>query len=99
MTTRPRSPRRGPAGRYTLPSEKASEPHRSPISSEPKLYCDACERARPAQGFVQERRYLLCADCALEYAAGIASKRIASAGQYVRDKHFGEGESYALLQF
>src|SRR5690348_4760266 len=99
MTTRPRSSRRHPAGESSLPSDKSSEPHRTTPASQPRLYCDACERARPAQGFVQERRYLLCEDCCREYEAGVASKRVSSAGQFVRDKHFGEAESYALSQF
>jgi hypothetical protein len=68
------------------------------IDAERKLYCDACERARPAPGFVQYRRYLLCNGCALEYELGLAVGKILSAGQYVRDKHFGEAEAYLVSE-
>jgi formate dehydrogenase maturation protein FdhE len=59
-------------------------------------YCDACQRARPAAGFIQYDRYAICNCCATEYEVARARGTIASPGQFVRDKHFGEGEAYAL---
>ena len=61
-----------------------------------KLYCDACERARPAPGFIQYDRYGLCNLCATEYEVARARGQVSTAGQYVRDKHFGDGALYEL---
>lgn len=61
-----------------------------------RLYCDACECARPAAGFIQYDRYAMCNRCATEYEVGRARGQVGSAGQYVRDKHFGDGALYEL---
>ncbi len=68
---------------------------RSPLRPS-KLYCDACERVRPAAGFIQYDRYGLCNLCATEYEVARARGQVATAGQYVRDKHFGDGALYEL---
>jgi hypothetical protein len=64
----------------------------------PRLWCDACERVVPAAGCSTYRRYTLCAACTREYERAWALSRCVSAGQYVRDKRFGEGERYALAE-
>jgi hypothetical protein len=61
-----------------------------------RRYCDACERARPAPGFIHYDRYELCNACAIEYEVARASGLITTTGQYVRDKRFGDGDLYAL---
>ena len=65
-----------------------------------RRYCDACERLRSAAGFVQYERYCVCNPCATEYEVANARGIALSAGQYVRDKNFGEAGFYALdLEF
>jgi len=59
-----------------------------------RLYCEACERKRPAAGFIQYGRYMLCNACATEYEIVRAGGLAMNIGHFVRDKHFGE--SYAL---
>ena len=66
------------------------------LSVDKRLYCDACERVRPAAGFIQYDRYSVCNACAIEYEVARARGLTATAGQYVRDKHFGEAEHYAV---
>jgi hypothetical protein len=61
-----------------------------------RRYCDACERLRSAAGFVQYARYSLCNLCAIEYEVANARGFALTAGQYVRDKNFGEAGFYAL---
>jgi hypothetical protein len=61
-----------------------------------RRYCDACERLRSAAGFVQYERYVICNLCATEYEVANARGIALSAGQYVRDKNFGEAGFYAL---
>jgi hypothetical protein len=61
-----------------------------------RIYCDACQRARPAAGFIQYGRYAVCNSCAIEYEVAHARGVISSPGQYVRDKNFGEADFYAL---
>ena len=61
-----------------------------------RAYCDGCERPRPAAGAIRYERYALCNSCAIEYEVGRARGLVANAGQYVRDKHFGEGDRYTL---
>jgi len=61
-----------------------------------RMYCDACQRARPAAGVIRYGRYAVCNGCAMEYEVARAQGQIASPGQYVRDKRFGEGDSYLL---
>ena len=69
------------------------------LSLDKRLYCDACERVRPAAGFIQYDRYSVCNACAIEYEVARARGLTATAGQYVRDKHFGEAEHYAVEAF
>jgi hypothetical protein len=61
-----------------------------------KMYCDGCERPQAAAGFISYERYALCNNCATEYEVARARGAVASAGQYVRDKHFGDGDLYDL---
>ena len=61
-----------------------------------RAYCDGCERARPAAGFIQYDRYCLCNGCATEYEVARARALVATPGQYIRDKRFGDGDYYAL---
>ena len=61
-----------------------------------RAYCDGCERARPAAGFIQYERYCLCNGCATEYAVARARALVTTPGQYIRDKRFGDGDYYAL---
>ena len=66
------------------------------ISLDQRLYCAACERPRPAAGFIQYSRYHVCNSCAIEYEIAHARGLTASPGQYVRDKNFGETGRYGL---
>ncbi|HLZ72767.1 MAG TPA: hypothetical protein VKV26_22920 [Dehalococcoidia bacterium] len=59
-------------------------------------YCDGCERAVAATGCRRWERYTLCARCQQEYLAAWAAGRRMSPGQYIRDKRFGESETYRL---
>ena len=59
-----------------------------------RRYCDACERVRPAAGFIQYGRYALCNPCATTYEIARARGMAVSAGQYVRDRRFGETLAY-----
>jgi hypothetical protein len=61
-----------------------------------RLYCDACERVRPAAGFVRYQRYNFCNICATEYEVARARGVLSTAGQYLRDKRFGDGDLHAL---
>lgn len=66
------------------------------VPPERRLYCDACERLRPAAGSIQYDRYLVCNTCGIEYEVARARGLTMSPGQYVRDKRFGETRVYAL---
>ncbi len=66
------------------------------VTSFSRVFCDACEQARPAAGVIQYDRYCLCNRCAIEYEAGRARGIVSLPGQYVRDKHFGDGDFYLL---
>jgi hypothetical protein len=66
------------------------------ISANARMYCDACERPRPAAGSIHYERYVLCNGCAVEYEVAQARGTLASVGQYVRDKRFGDGERHAV---
>jgi hypothetical protein len=66
------------------------------VSAEDRTYCDACQQARPACGSRQDGRYLLCNTCGLEYAVAGVRGLALSAGQFVREKVFGEAAAYAL---
>ncbi|HZQ36562.1 MAG TPA: hypothetical protein VFD32_11555 [Dehalococcoidia bacterium] len=61
-----------------------------------RMYCDACQRPRPAAGVIRYGRYALCNCCATEYEVARAKGALASPGQFVRDKHFGEDERYVI---
>jgi hypothetical protein len=61
-----------------------------------RRYCDACQRAVCAAGFVQYDRYALCNHCATEYEVAAARQLASSIGRFVRDKNFGETGVYAL---
>jgi len=61
-----------------------------------RRFCDACEKARPAAGFIQYGRYSLCNPCATAYEIAQARGMTLSAGQYVRDNRFGETMAYAM---
>jgi hypothetical protein len=64
------------------------------VSDLERAYCDACQQARPGAGSVQDGRYALCNACALEYALASAQGHAVTAGQFVRDKVFGETAAY-----
>jgi hypothetical protein len=55
-----------------------------------RLYCDACQRSQPAAGFIRYCRYQICNACATEYEIAQARGLVGSAGQFVRDRQFGE---------
>lgn len=61
-----------------------------------RIFCDACQLARPAAGFIQYGRYAVCNACAIEYEVAHARGLLSTPGQYVRDKAFGEAEVYRL---
>lgn len=61
-----------------------------------RMYCDACQRPRPAAGVIRYGRYALCNCCATEYEVARAKGALSSPGQFVRDKHFGEDERYVI---
>ncbi len=65
------------------------------VSTSRRVWCDACEQARPAAGAIQYGQYTLCNRCAIECEVGRGRGMISTLGQYVRDKHFGDGERYA----
>ena len=69
------------------------------LSLDKRLYCVACERVRPAAGFIRYDRYSVCNTCAIEYEVARARGLTTTAGQYVRDKHFGEGDHYSVEAF
>ena len=73
-------------------SNPPSVPTRAPL----RRFCDACQRPRPAAGFVQTGRYDLCTACVTAYAAARDAGLQISVGQYVRDARFGEAERYRL---
>ncbi len=62
-----------------------------------RVYCDGCEQPRPAAGGIHYDRYLLCNGCAIEYEVARARGLITTPGKYVRDKHFGDGDLYLLV--
>jgi len=66
------------------------------VTPDQRLFCDACERVRPAAGCIQYDRYLLCNSCGIEYEVAHARGLSVSPGQYVRDKRFGETREYTL---
>ncbi len=66
------------------------------ISPTARGYCSACLRPRPLRGFVQQGRYQLCNACAIEYEVARSWGEEPSAGQFVRDKRFGEADRYLL---
>jgi hypothetical protein len=66
------------------------------VSSWQRAYCDSCQRPRPAAGSIKYDRYALCNACATEYEVARARGLPLSPGQFVRDKHFGDGDAYTL---
>jgi hypothetical protein len=66
------------------------------VPASARAYCDACQQPRPASGSAQHGRYALCNACVLEYAIAGASGATVTAGQFVRDKVFGETMAYGL---
>jgi len=73
-------------------SNPPAVPTRAPL----RRFCDACQRPRPAVGFVQTRRYDLCTACASAYTAARDAGLQVTVGQFVRDARFGEAERYRL---
>ena len=68
------------------------------IGAQLRIYCDACERARPKPGAIPYDRYLLCNACAVEYEIAHARGTVTTPGQYVRDVRFGDGGLHALAE-
>ncbi|MFN0143832.1 MAG: hypothetical protein ACKVP6_10370 [Mycobacterium sp.] len=66
------------------------------VLSRKRMFCDACQQPRPALGFIQYDRHLVCNECAVEYEVARARGLALSAGQFVRDKAFGEAEAYRI---
>ena len=66
------------------------------VAPHARMYCDACQSARPAAGFIRYDRHELCNGCATEYEVARVAGSVLTAGQYVRDKRFGEADSYSL---
>lgn len=60
------------------------------VSPAARQYCDACERHRPAAGFLGYGRHQLCNPCASEYELAHAAGLVATVGSYLRDRRFGE---------
>lgn len=61
------------------------------------LYCQACQQGRPMPGFIlYGERFQFCNRCATEYEVARLRSIVASPGQFVRDKAFGEADRYAL---
>jgi hypothetical protein len=61
-----------------------------------RIYCDGCWHGRPMAGFLQYAWYQLCNACATEYEVARMRGAVETAGQYVRDKQFGEPAVYVL---
>jgi hypothetical protein len=78
------------------PSQILPVPDAQPRQSVDRLFCDACERAVVAVGCSRYARYTFCPACTREYAVARSGGRQVSPGQYVRDKRFGEAETYAI---
>jgi hypothetical protein len=95
-----------PAGRVLTPEQVAAirsvmrlfveDDLANGVSASKRMYCDACQQPQQALGFIQYDRHLLCNACAVEYEVARARGLALSAGQFVRDKAFGEAEAYAL---
>lgn len=66
------------------------------VSPQRQLYCAACQTGRPMPGFIQYGDYQLCNGCATEYEVARMRGVTESAGQYVWDKRFGDGDQHAL---
>ena len=66
------------------------------ISPRAELYCRACQQGRPMPGFILYERYQFCNRCATEYEVARLCSMVASPGQFVREKTFGEADRYAL---
>jgi hypothetical protein len=60
------------------------------MQSNKRVYCDACQRTQPAPGSIRYGRYQLCNSCATQFELAQARGLTASAGQFVRDRQFGE---------
>lgn len=101
--------RTAPAGRALTPEQVAAiravmhlfveDDLANGVPAEKRMYCDACQKPRPALGFIQYDRHLMCNACAIEYEVARARGLALSAGQFVRDKAFGEADAYALSSF
>lgn len=61
-----------------------------------RRYCDACEKVRPAAGFIEYERYAFCNACATIYEIARARGLTITPGQYVRDSRFGETLKYSI---
>jgi hypothetical protein len=66
------------------------------VALQARMFCHACQQGRAMAGFIAYDRYQLCNWCATEYEVARARGEVQSAGQFVRDKVFGEGPAYAL---
>lgn len=66
------------------------------VAHRDRLYCDGCQRPQLAPGFIAYDQYSFCNGCAIEHEVARARGLVLSAGQFVRDKTFGEAEAYAL---
>jgi hypothetical protein len=70
--------------------------HGVPVSL--SLYCHACERGRPAPGFIRYGHYQFCNGCATEFEVASARQEVRSVGEYMRDRRFGEAERHRLSE-
>ena len=66
------------------------------VSPARRLYCGGCQSGRPMPGFRDYGKHALCSGCAAEYEVACLRGAVATIGQYVRDKRFGEETRHAL---
>ena len=62
------------------------------VSHDQRLHCDACERARPAPGYIRYDGRVFCNSCAIEYELARARGLIRTVTQFLRERLGGDGE-------
>jgi hypothetical protein len=64
----------------------------SGVPADKQMFCDACQTGRPARGFIQYDRHMVCNECAIDYEIARARGLVLSAAEFVRGRAF-EGPS------